>query len=407
MPSLDLSALWQAQHNHQPQQYLMAFSGGRDSVALLHLMHHAPQRTADLSAVYVHHGWHQEADAWADFCAAFCQRYGMPFQVLRVQCAHHEAAARQARYAALEALITPQTVLLTAHHADDQLETFFMNLLRGSGLDGLCGMPFTKRFGQGQHWRPLLQHRRAQIEAYLAAHQLDYVDDPSNQETRFLRTRLRPLLQQWEALQHQAGESLLRSMRHLNQARQLQEALLAGQHQGDYPWAQQVQTHGALFAQHQLRYWLKDKTGQMPPEKRLLNFIQSIKDEDNHALMSYAGQQFRHYSGWIFVEPQEALAPPPAVTCDVSYWQGVGYVQIKRLPLDLSACYWALYPQALYFRPQGKRYPLKLKQYFQDAGVAPSRRRRIPLLCHGRDVIWLGGSASADYPEVEIDFRSK
>ncbi|MEN4904698.1 tRNA lysidine(34) synthetase TilS [Luteimonas sp. TWI1437] len=182
----------------------VAFSGGLDSTALLHLLaHDARARVRGLVALHVHHGLQPQADAWAAHCEAVCAALGVRCEVLRVTVARDgdrglEAAAREARHAALQARLPPGAVAVLAHHRDDQAETVLLRALRGAGPDGLAAMRPLRPFGAGWLWRPLLAVARAQLLAYAMRHGLHWIEDPSNAaddaDRNFLRNRVLPLL---------------------------------------------------------------------------------------------------------------------------------------------------------------------------------------------------------------------
>jgi tRNA(Ile)-lysidine synthase len=173
----------------------VALSGGRDSMALLDaLAECAGAAGIELSAIHVHHGLSPHADAWAQFCADECARRGVAFVAERVRVARRggeslEAAARDARYAALAEHDVDCIAL--AHHADDQAETLLLQLMRGAGPHGLAAMARERHDRGPMHMRPLLAVSRAEIEAYVAARGLAFVDDESNADTRFKRNFLR------------------------------------------------------------------------------------------------------------------------------------------------------------------------------------------------------------------------
>ncbi|MEO8366805.1 MAG: tRNA lysidine(34) synthetase TilS [Pseudoxanthomonas sp.] len=185
---------------------LVAFSGGLDSSVLLHaLAHHAQARTAGIRAIHVHHGLQPQADGWARHCQDFCDALGLVLTVVKVKVHRDngeglEASARKVRYAAFENAMKADEVLVTAHHLDDQAETFLLRALRGSGPDGLAAMRPWRRFAVGGHWRPLLHTARGVLEAYAQAHGLSWQEDPSNEDTHhdrnFLRQRILPLLRE-------------------------------------------------------------------------------------------------------------------------------------------------------------------------------------------------------------------
>ena len=185
---------------------LLAFSGGLDSTVLLHALSQDPAiRTTGLRAIHVHHGLQTPADDWAAHCTRFCESIGVPLTTIKVSVARDsgeglEAAARKVRYAAFQNALREHEILITAHHRDDQAETFLLRALRGSGPDGLAAMRPWRKFAAGWHWRPLLATSRDDLLAYAQQHGLSWLDDPSNEDTRhdrnFLRQRILPLLRE-------------------------------------------------------------------------------------------------------------------------------------------------------------------------------------------------------------------
>ena len=209
----------------------IAFSGGLDSTVLLHLL--ASLATSEslppLSAVHIHHGLQAAADAWPSHCQSVCDALGVPLLIERVRVqpgASLERAARNARYAVFSALTQANDVLLTGQHRDDQAETLLFRFMRGAGVRGLAGMPKQRPVGQGTLIRPLLEVSRSELEAYAQAHQLHWIEDPSNQDRQFSRNYLRhqvmPLLSgRWP----QAQVSMARSAAHLREAQGLLDEL--------------------------------------------------------------------------------------------------------------------------------------------------------------------------------------
>lgn len=190
----------------------VAYSGGRDSTALLHATAMAARDWPGVSvvALHVHHGLSPHADDWLRHAQSVCEGWaaqGLPVR-LRFQrvdlnlCSGEsvESVARAARHAALQEMAHAERaeMLLLAHHRQDQAETLLLQALRGGGVAGLAGMPRDVLRG-GVRWvRPWLDQPRAAIEAYVASHGLSYIEDDSNTDPRYARNRLR--LAVWPAL---------------------------------------------------------------------------------------------------------------------------------------------------------------------------------------------------------------
>lgn len=185
---------------------LCAVSGGQDSVCLLHyLASIAPRKGFFVAAGHLNHLMRPEAQRDEDFVRDLCRTLNVPFYTEAVPVCERaaqwglgvEEAGRRLRYDFLTR--TADSIgaqrIATAHHARDQAETVLLNLLRGTGTEGLAGIPPVR----GRIIRPLLQTDRPEIEAYLAAHGLDHVEDSTNRDTHYARNRLRQVL--WPQLE--------------------------------------------------------------------------------------------------------------------------------------------------------------------------------------------------------------
>jgi tRNA(Ile)-lysidine synthase len=176
----------------------IALSGGPDSLALLLLA--AAAYPGRVRAATVDHGLRPESRAEAELAARACMRLGVPHRILPVTMAQQasvQAAAREARYAALSGWAAAEKVeiLLTAHHADDQAETLMMRLLRGSGVGGLAGIRARVRLQPGLLLcRPLLMWRRSELAEIVAAAGIEAATDPSNCDEAYDRVRIRNAL---------------------------------------------------------------------------------------------------------------------------------------------------------------------------------------------------------------------
>ena len=173
----------------------VAFSGGVDSVVLLHVLAQlAPQFPFTLSAVHVHHGLNPGADAWAGFCLGLCARLGISCETARIKVSRKsaqglEAAARLARYA--ELCKPGADAVALAHHLDDQAETVLFQLLRGGEPRALAAMPEARVHGDMLLLRPFLGVPKSALIAYARRHRLEWVEDTSNLDTVLARNALR------------------------------------------------------------------------------------------------------------------------------------------------------------------------------------------------------------------------
>jgi tRNA(Ile)-lysidine synthase len=181
----------------------VGLSGGLDSIVLVHVLSSYPQLYKKLHVIHVHHGLSMQADNWQGFCQVTCERLGVPFQVKHVNCrqiSNQEAVARAARYQVFDECVGEKDALLLAHHQSDQAETLLLNLMRGAGIDGLCGMWQERQRHHYPIFRPFLTCSREKLEAYAHKHHLNWVEDESNQDISYTRNYIRheilPRLQQ-------------------------------------------------------------------------------------------------------------------------------------------------------------------------------------------------------------------
>jgi len=180
-------------------RFVVAFSGGADSLALLHAFTRARERDPALRLRAVHVDHHQLAESarWAHQCMEVCRRLSVDLEVLdadlKADAAGHsdEGAARAARYEAFEHILSAHDVLCTAHSEDDHVETVLLNLLRGAGPRGLAGIPDERRLGKGIVARPVRGVSRAALHAYARATGFPLIHDPANDDLRFSRAVLR------------------------------------------------------------------------------------------------------------------------------------------------------------------------------------------------------------------------
>ncbi len=201
-------------HIFEPgERVVVAVSGGPDSLALLSVLREIlPAVPLHLTVAHFDHGWRPDSQDDRDFVASMAAKWGYEFQTARAAdgTPHTESAARTARYAFLRrtAAETNSTAIAMGHTQDDQVETLLLHLLRGSGSRGLGAMRRRDR----DLARPLLDISRREIEAYLARLHLAPRRDPSNEDPRFTRNRLRQqLLPAIDAFDPAARELLART----------------------------------------------------------------------------------------------------------------------------------------------------------------------------------------------------
>lgn len=375
--------------------YCVALSGGLDSNALLHLMAALGRRGAGpgLRAIHVNHGLQAEAGEWAEICRRRCQELQVPLEVVDLALqpargASVEAAAREARYAALARLLRPGEWLLTAHHRDDQLETVLIQLLRGAGVAGLAAMPALAKLGGGWHARPLLEVDRVELECYATQQRLTFVQDPMNAATRYdrgwLRERVLPAIRErWPA----AATTVARSAAHLAQASRLLAELAAADAAGLVAGGRLAIDGLQRLTQDRqvnlLRWWIHSRGLGPPPAARLATALRdlSVARADAQPLVQWPEGELRRYRGRLYaLHRNEGFGKFSLVP---SQQGGL------RLPL-VSAPAIRFRAGGESLRPHPDRPRKRLKDLCREAGIVPWMRHRLPLVFVGERLAAVG-----------------
>jgi tRNA(Ile)-lysidine synthase len=287
-----------------------------------------------------------------------------------------EAAARAARYGALRKLSFD--VLALAHQLDDQAETVLMSLLRGAGARGASGMAPRARFAGRILLRPLLDVPRESILAYAREHRLEWIEDESNLSDafarNFLRLRVAPLLAQryprWR-------EALARAARHFSE-RDLNE-------------------------RHLLREFLAQRGLRAPSEAKLVEMLKQLTSGAPRTLIEHDGARLRVYRGRVIAEKK-----PAAGVFEPLAWSGERRLALPALGGELrfrkargagiddkhvKEGNWVVKLRAggERLQPDARRPRRTLKNLFQEAGVPPWQRARLPLLYRGTELVWAPG----------------
>ena len=284
--------------------FAVALSGGADSTALLVAC--ARRWPGQVRAAHIHHGLQAAADGFEAHCRALCLALGVPLAVRRVQAGHApgqspEDAARQARYAALAEAVHSEWPgvrdVALAQHADDQVETLLIALSRGAGLPGLASMPAHWQ-RQGLNWhRPCLAVPGAALREWLHTQGQNWVDDPSNDDEKFTRNRIRarvlPALA--EALPA-FRETFARSAAHAAQAQEVLNEVAAQDlaQVGVPPRIQALQQLSRARQALVLRHWLRQHHATTPSTAQLHELLDQVAacTTRGHRLHLKVGQGF-------------------------------------------------------------------------------------------------------------------
>lgn len=409
----------------QVRRLVVGFSGGLDSTVLLHLLrewrsHHG----RELLAVHVHHGLSPYADAWEGHAEAVCRAWDIPLCLQRVQVerrASLEAAARAARRSALVSVLQEGDALLLAQHREDQAETVLLRLLRGSGVTGLAAMrPDSVMAAPGAGtwplWRPLLDVSRTSLERYAVRHALSWVEDESNQDTRysrnFLRNDILPALRtHWPA----AASTLAATARRLQDADDVlqevaAESAVVCMEADDRLSAPALQQLSPARRRLVLRYWLQQQ-GFRHPDEAVLAQVEAVAmslREDAVPCVRWPGCEVRRYRQHLYAMTPLAVVP---VRWSAE-WDMIAPLQLpdgRTLHAEGAALPGS--PARVRFREGGERLPglglsHDLKKLLQSAAVPPWERQRLPLVFLGDQLAAIAGTdlRSPAWP-VDVQLR--
>lgn len=428
---------------------IVGYSGGADSTALLHLLTRLQGAfNLRIHAAHLHHGMRPEADDDVRVCASVCAQLGIPLHVERVDVPalaqaeriSLEEAGRNARYTFFERLARELNAVAVAlaHTRDDQIETILINLLRGTGPRGLCGMPYKR----DRIIRPLLDATREQTHQYCAAQGLPTVFDSTNLDPHQLRRRVRmeliPLLRDlspafdrhllrladileneeawWEYEVHSLMEC--GSVASADAEASLQHSKIRREFF--------TRLHPAM-QRRMLREWLRAHLGtlRLPPYEILEGIRRAALDgkrtswqlsdalrltTDETALTLHAKSPdpepyeypveletpilIPQAGAWLEARLLPTPPPTPNTTPDCAY-------------LDADAVQGQLIVRNARrgdrFQPLGMPAPKKLSDIFVDCKVPRAERGRLPLLCDAAGILWVPGYTIAARARITPD----
>ena len=407
----------------------VAYSGGVDSHVLLHLL--ATSNHPDLSqisAVHIDHGLHDDSVMWQQHCKSVAEKLAVDFYSLRVQVEAIaelglEAAARKARYAAFSKLLANTDVLLTAQHQRDQAETVLLQLLRGAGPYGLSAMAEQRHLGELDVVRPLLTTPKSVIMAYAANYQLHWLDDPSNLDNSLNRNYLRHII--WPEIQRRwpsADTTLSRSAQHCADASSVMtdvavdDALQIGFSATEATFSIPALLRLSQARQRNvLRYLITRLEFSLPPTSVLQCVLEELclAQQDAQPLISWSGVEVRRFRDKAYLmasnidqEPLQPLTINNISDIKVSDGCFLHWQQSDTSGIHLSSIEKGL---ELRYRQGGEKLLFhgqhhSLKKLFQQWGIPPWQRDRVPLLFQDDELIAVVGYSINDKllkPEFE------
>jgi len=402
-----------------PSRYWVGFSGGADSTALRVAFHELGSRLeGGLHAIHFNHGLQTVANDWQAHCLKFCEQRNIPLHIEQLELNLQEGQspeeqAREQRYAAVELLLGKDEVYLTAHHADDNAETFLLNLMRGSGMDGLAAIPPLRKIGKGWVARPLLDFHRQDLENFLRERNISWLEDPSNQDLsidrNYVRNELFPELdKRWPGVVKRFNNTAS----HARNFTAVLNRLLAAQHGSLILDRYRLASEPFLCLEPEtqamlLRQWLRDQDIAGPPKKRLQEFLAQLAASAHmgtHPELRWAQWLIKRHGKVLWL--QRTPGPKP---CPERVWKSgmqldlgpdFGSVALSGGPVSIPDG-WEIGPRRksarMKLHPTGPRR--KLKELMRECGLPPWLRSTIPVL------YWHGEAAAVGDWLLSADFR--
>ena len=418
--------------NEVPPRLAIAYSGGLDSSVLLYMAHKfAIKYGFSLCAFHIHHAISRNAGDWWAHCDAQCRQLGVQFDAQKITVEKSaknglEEAARIGRYAALGALCRKHrvSILLTAHHQDDQAETVLLQLLRGSGVARLSGMDIQNAapnlLGDAhlKMARPLLAASRAELAAFAVENGICFVEDESNSDPRYARNALRhavmPALEQsFPGFQ----ERLARTARHAQSAQRLLIALaeqdLQDCQDSDCLDIDQLRRLSPDRAYNLMRYWFGLRGVRMPSTAWLSEMLAQLLEakDDAQLCVTHADCHIRRYRNRLFMTPkldETGLSASPASfrwsgekQIFFPNYNGVMWFDCSEQGIDAD---W-LRNETLTIRLRcgGERMKLafnrptkSLKYHYQASNVPAWERTRLPIIAAGDGAVLFAAGIGMD-----------
>lgn len=390
------------------KRYLVGFSGGLDSHVLLTAL---TQLNLDVPLVSVHinHSIHAQSDQWQAHCAKVAVDFGIEFLTQKVDAnppvgESPEAWARKKRYEVFSFFIEEGDILLLAHHQDDQIETFFLQLLRGSGPHGLAAMPMSASFSTGLLARPLLEMKRQDLESFAQEHQLQWIEDPSNQDCcydrNYLRHEIMPLIsKRWPGYAKSLGRSIsLQSdaCSMLNDSA-INDLEAVRSDNSEHLSIRKLRELSDIKLRNLLRYWINDADFALPSFQKLRQIIDTVLTaaNDRSPCVDWSGVEVRRYRDQLIIMSPQVKQDP-----GVSYqWKlkeplkltsgrlSAKKVMGKGLHADIDSVDVRFRQGGEELRLAGHAHTITLKKYLQEQEVPPWLRDQIPLIYLGDKLI--------------------
>ena len=394
-----------------PNKFCIAFSGGMDSTVLLHVMKNIIDEKSQIRAIHINHNIVDNSKVWTRTCKSICKNFGIDIEIISLEVTHNgyglEAAARDERYKKLKEKLYENEYLLTAHHEEDQMETVFLRMARGTGLDGLQGINEKYSFGEGIIFRPMLEVSKTSVMDYAKEHQLKWVEDSSNQDTHFDRNFLRKKIipqfrERWPSIASSVSRLSQLSAQNIKILNQIAEEDIGPiANMNELPLAKLLDKSFER-ANNMLRYIILANGMSIPSMKTLQDGLKEMLDpETDKSVIAWKDYCIRKYKNHLYFLSNSDLEPnkvdvriPWEIGKTVNLGENIGTIEATFIHgdgLSIEKCENKLtisYRQGgELIKPIGHRINKSLKNLFQENQILPWMRDKIPLIYYQDELV--------------------
>jgi tRNA(Ile)-lysidine synthase len=394
-----------------PNKFCVAFSGGMDSTVLLHVMKNIIDEKSQIRAIHINHNIVDNSKVWTKTCKSICKNFGIDIEIISLEVTHNgyglEAAARDERYKKLKEKLYENEYLLTAHHEEDQMETVFLRMARGTGLDGLQGINEKYSFGEGIIFRPMLEVSKTSVMDYAKEHQLKWVEDSSNQDTHFDRNFLRKKIipqfrERWPSIASSVSRLSQLSVQNIKILNQIAEEDIGPiANMNELPLAKLLDKSFER-ANNMLRYIILANGMSIPSMKTLQDGLKEMLDpETDKSVIAWKDYCIRKYKNHLYFLSNSDLEPnkvdvriPWEIGKTVNLGENIGTIEATFIHgdgLSIEKCKNKLtisYRQGgELIKPIGHRINKSLKNLFQENQILPWMRDKIPLIYYQDELV--------------------
>ena len=394
-----------------PNKFCIAFSGGMDSTVLLHVMKNIIDEKSQIRAIHINHNIVDNSKVWTKTCKSICKNFGIDIEIISLEVTHNgyglEAAARDERYKKLKEKLYENEYLLTAHHEEDQMETVFLRMARGTGLDGLQGINEKYSFGEGIIFRPMLEVSKTSVMDYAKEHQLKWVEDSSNQDTHFDRNFLRKKIipqfrERWPSIASSVSRLSQLSAQNIKILNQIAEEDIGPiANMNELPLAKLLDKSFER-ANNMLRYIILANGMSIPSMKTLQDGLKEMLDpETDKSVIAWKDYCIRKYKNHLYFLSNSDLEPnkvdvriPWEIGKTVNLGENIGTIEATFIHgdgLSIEKCKNKLtisYRQGgELIKPIGHRINKSLKNLFQENQILPWMRDKIPLIYYQDELV--------------------